>query len=231
MNMHKPYSQQINQRQNQQGVTMIEAMVSILLFAIGALGLVALQYSSIVGSGDNQQRTIAIWKAQELANRIKSNPSEIDTYKSKINNSTLDSIGVDSDTKVFKCSDYSTTDRCSDYISTTGTSVTNGAECSDTKKVDFDIWDVFCEQNTGGAVVGSSGSPAADGSAAITRLELALMDHSDGSGDSVIYMEWLSREGENTKGEDAVKNISTELCGSTKNIDSRLDVYCLRFRP
>jgi len=53
----------------------------------------------------------------------------------------------------------------------------------------------------------------------------------DASGDFVVYMEWLSREGENTKGADAVKNISTQLCGSTENIDSRLDVYCLRFRP
>jgi len=228
--MHRPFSYKSNQLY-QHGVTMIEAMISILLFAVGALGLVALQYSSIVGTGDNQQRTVAIWKAQELANRIKSNPSQIATYQSKIDNATLTSIGIDSDTKLFNCSDYSTTSRCADYVSTTGTSATNAVECSDADKVDFDIWDVFCEPNTGGAITGSSGSAVADGSAAITRLELALMPHSDGSGDSVIYMEWLSREGENTKGTDAINNIPTQLCGSTEDIDSRLDVYCLRFRP
>lgn len=227
--MYKPYSQSVNLQYSQQGVTMIEAMISILLFAIGALGLVALQYSSIVGTGDNQQRTVAIWKAQELANRIKSNPSEILTYESTINNTTLDSIGKDRShaddggSKIIACGTGS-------YV-TPSKKCLAGVECSDIEKVAFDVWDVFCEPTTGVAVTGSTGNNAAAGSAALTELELGLMEHADGSGDYAIYMEWLSREGEQVKGEDSAEMVPAELCGSTEQIDSRLDVYCLRFRP
>jgi len=231
--------------QNQHGVTMIEAIISILLFAVGALGLVALQYSSMVGTGDNQQRTIAIWKAQELANRIKSNPGQIANYIARVNNSTLDTIGVDGVDNVITCGEGNYTvpvPRCSDYIPAGGAVIQDGGICTDTQKVAFDLWEVFCEPSTGAAVTATEAAATADGSAAATDVELVLRQNTqaeDGNTDFAIYMAWLSREGENVNGADGVINIPTGLCGRTNadggeietNIDSRLDVYCLRFRP
>ena len=56
----------------QNGASLIEAIVSLLVFSIGVLGITALQTLSLVRSGDVKQRSVAIWKAQELVDRIRS---------------------------------------------------------------------------------------------------------------------------------------------------------------
>lgn len=232
----------------QTGVTMIEAMVALLLFSVGALGLVAMQYAAATGSGDNQQRTVAIWKAQELVNRIKANPSQITAYINRINNDTLDTFGDDTAAGVITCEagNYTTpATRCADFVASNSTddTVTNGDTCTDAEKVAFDVWEVFCEPSSGAAVTGTTAVSAADGSAALTNLEVVLRLNTaatDGNDDYAIYMEWLSREGESVDGADAaVTNILAPICGRDTDadgtadpieIDSRLDVYCLRFR-
>jgi len=254
--MQLSFRYNLNQLHHQHGVTMIEAMISILLFAVGALGLVALQYSSMVGAGDNQQRTVAIWKAQEFANRIRSNPTQTATYITQVGNATLATIGDGdaADRTIITCGNgvYGTPVKiCSDYIQTSAITVTNGVECTDAEKVDFDIWEVFCEPSTGAAITatttGGVTTDAADGSAALTELELVLRQNTmaeDGNDDVAIYMSWLSREGEKVDGADTTAtNISSNLCGRVTatgsplaptttprmtDIDSRLDVYCLR---
>jgi len=135
--MHSSFSYKFNQLHYQHGVTMIEAMISILLFAVGALGLVALQYSSMAGAADNQQRTVAIWKAEELVNRINANSGQIQTYINQVGNNSLDTIGVDSTTNVITCGNAPST-RCADFIANGSTSVTAGATCNDANKVTFD---------------------------------------------------------------------------------------------
>jgi len=238
-----------NYSKSQRGVSMIEAMISILLFAVGALGLVALQYSSVAGAGDNQQRTIAIWKAQELANRIRSNRTQINAYIAQVNNNTLDTIGVDSADNVIQCgvgNFVAPPTFCSDFIPLGGDAIQDGAVCTDNEKVGFDLWEVFCEPITGAAVTatfqGGVLNEAEDGSSGLTDVELVLRQNTvaqDGNDDFAIYMAWLSREGESQKGADAVENIATDFCGRADaagnvvmtDVDSRLDVYCLRFRP
>jgi len=78
--------------ESQRGVTLIEAMISLLIFSVGALGLAAMQLTAITASGDSQQRTMAIWKAQELADRIRSNPNLRQLYVAAIGNQTPDGV-------------------------------------------------------------------------------------------------------------------------------------------
>ena len=53
------------------GATLVESLIALFVFAIGALGIAALQTTTLVRSDDVKQRSLAIWKAQELADRIK----------------------------------------------------------------------------------------------------------------------------------------------------------------
>ncbi|MFT5571901.1 MAG: type IV pilus assembly protein PilV [Cryomorphaceae bacterium] len=222
----------------QSGVTLIEAMISILVFSVGALGLAAMQLTAITVSGDSQQRSLAIWKAQELADRIKSNPALVADYVTKISNSTLSTLG--SDTAGGRVICEVTTGfvepetRCADYVDGSG-NVQAGAACNNTDdRVSYDVWEVFCDPNSGAA---TSGDASADGSIGLTDLEVVLRQNdllADGNDDVELYLEWLSRDAdanENITGT-GVRNIKTDLCGRTDvDIDSRLDVYCLRFRP
>ena len=62
----------------QLGTTLLEALIALVVFSVGALGVAALQTATLVRSDDVKQRSIAIWKAQELADRIKATDSVAD---------------------------------------------------------------------------------------------------------------------------------------------------------
>ena len=73
ISMKKP----IKSLANQAGATLLESLIALVVFSIGALGIAALQTATLVRSDDVKQRSIAIWKAQELADRIKASGSTI----------------------------------------------------------------------------------------------------------------------------------------------------------
>jgi len=226
----------------QSGVTMVEALVAMLLFSVGALGLAAMQLSSFVNSGDSQQRSVAVFKAQELASRIKSNPEELSTYIARVGSSNVSIIGKDTpDTSSYVvCGSSSYTKPaklCSD------SSATQATACTNAQQVNFDLWEIFCDPNTGAAIFTDADNTSLEGSSGLVNLELVLRqnnDTDDGNSDVAIYMEWLSRQGEQETGADTTDVFyGSELCGLDEdgddiadvvNIDSDLDVYCMRFR-
>jgi len=218
---------------SQAGLSLIEAMVSLFVFAVGALGVAALQTTALVRTDDTSQRSIAIWKAQELADRIRStktiaNPDGlIASYITAINNNNSDDgIGVMSSASEFSCPVNAPT-RCDDVDGT------NAAVCTVAQMVAFDIWSVMCDSSTGLVPNGV----AVDGSVGLRNLEVAL--ESDGTGIR-LYFEWLSRSANNNLDTDGgvdtglqsststARTVVTNLCGVDENIDTRLDAYCLR---
>jgi type IV pilus assembly protein PilV len=62
-------------RSTQQGVVLIEAMVAILLFAVGVLAVAGLQASMIKNSSDAKFRTVASYRAQQKIGEMWSNPA------------------------------------------------------------------------------------------------------------------------------------------------------------
>ena len=247
------------------GVTLIEAMVAMLVFSVGALGLAAMQLSAISSSDDNQQRTLAIWKAQEFADRIRSNPGSEAAYIAAINNSAITDLGVDSPAAagVVSCgvNQYAVpAKRCSDYVANGSTAVTAGSlTCTDAETVSFDLWDVFCEPNTGLATQ-TTAATTVDGSAGLVQLEVILRQLAedndgdgvdDGTGDLELFFEWVSRAAASNEGvtntvagtgaAGTAKTVKTPLCSLTDqtatggadnrvDVDTRLDTYCLKFR-
>ena len=59
----------------QQGVVLIEAMVAILLFAVGVLAIAGLQAAMIKNSSDSKFRVEANYRAQQKIGEMWSNPA------------------------------------------------------------------------------------------------------------------------------------------------------------
>ena len=221
----------------QQGITIIEAIVAMVVFSVGALGLAAMQTASLVQSDDSKQRALAIWKAQELVDRIRSTKTPLNPngliegasgYLSVINNSTSFSasgIGQDnSDDRGYQCPANPPT-RCSEGYSDSGTlQVAN--TCTAAQLVAFDVWEVLCDTRSGL----STNDVDATGSLGLQEMEIALIPNGS---QYQLYIEWVSGSGEkNASLNDGttVNNIQTNLCGTERAVDSRLDVYCLEFQ-
>lgn len=115
----------------QSGVSLIEVLIALVVFAIGVGGMAGLQLRSLSMSVDASQRSIVLAKSQGLADRMRSNPAGIPGYLGTYNN-----IG----------GAYCATapaNNCSD--SNSGIATT----CSAAEMAAFDLWDVFCRTSTG----------------------------------------------------------------------------------
>jgi len=215
---------------SQQGVTLIEAMIALLIFSVGALGLAAMQLTALSASGDSQQRSIAIWKAQEFADRIRSNPGLVANYVAAIGNNSPNTIGFDTPANIIACGQGAfaiPNPICAD------TPNADAAVCSDDEIVAYDVAEVFCEPNTGAAIAAAAGGQVANGSIGLTNLEVALFQSTvAGDDDMILALEWVSREADSNIDIANNQTIATDLCGIENiNINAKLDVYCLRFRP
>lgn len=62
-----------NKKQN--GSTLIEVLIALLVFTIGLQGIASMQYQSVKDNFDSNQRSHGVWAAQELINRIRANPN------------------------------------------------------------------------------------------------------------------------------------------------------------
>ena len=81
-------------RRNQQGVSLIEVLVTVLIIAIGGLGVASLQLAGLKYSSGSYGRTQAIILADDMANRLKSNRVQA------LNIQADDSYGLGSDYEI-----------------------------------------------------------------------------------------------------------------------------------
>ncbi|MES2015146.1 MAG: type IV pilus modification protein PilV [Pseudomonadota bacterium] len=59
----------------QQGFTLLEVLVTLVIFAFGMLGVAGLQMVSLTNMDMAQHRSVAVLKASEMAERVRANPS------------------------------------------------------------------------------------------------------------------------------------------------------------
>ena len=72
---------------NQRGIGLIEVLVSLVILSIAVLGFSALQFRALDAVQEANDRTTAMVLARDIAERIRVNRTQLDTYKTKINTS------------------------------------------------------------------------------------------------------------------------------------------------
>lgn len=111
----------------QGGFSMIEVLVTLLVFTIGLLGLAALQLNALQGTSDSAQRSQATAVLQDLAERMRANPqASAANYTANVNCNALPAA---------MCADHSNP--------TTGAKV-NAASCTAAQMAAFDRWEAQC---------------------------------------------------------------------------------------
>lgn len=111
----------------QAGISLIEVLIALLIFAVGLLGFAALQLSALQSSGDSNQRTQATWVVQDLAERIRANQE----------------AGTSDYTTVPNCSNLPA-QRCSDYYDPISGAKVNGTNCTAAQMAAYDRWEAQC---------------------------------------------------------------------------------------
>lgn len=211
----------------QNGASLIEAIVSLLVFSIGVLGITALQTVTLVRSGDVKQRSVAIWKAQEIVDRIRStrtidNPNGlVGSYKTVIGGD-VDEITSFATRSNFSCPVGAGPQRCDDVHSSTA------SQCSADETVASDVWTILCDPDSG---ISDDIDGGSDGINRLKGLDVVLTDGSI-AGESFLYMSWVSQssdKNEEIQTPGGSRTIETDLCGQLEDVDSRIDAYCLRF--
>lgn len=117
----------------QHGVSLIEVMIALVVFAVGVGGMAGLQLRSLSMSMDSKQRAVVLAKSQELADRMRSNFGSLSAY---VKDDTFDNSD----------GSYCSTEPaaiCAD--SNSG----SAASCSGEQMAEFDVWDVFCRDDSG----------------------------------------------------------------------------------
>jgi type IV pilus assembly protein PilV len=67
-------------RYKNQGVTLIEVLVTMIITSIGLMGLISLQMQALKGTSDAGNRSQAIWLWNDISNRIQANQEFSESY-------------------------------------------------------------------------------------------------------------------------------------------------------
>lgn len=67
-------------KQSQQGLTLVEAMIALLVVSIGLLGIASLQLTAMSQNASSLNHSQAVWIAYNMSDRIRANISEFNNY-------------------------------------------------------------------------------------------------------------------------------------------------------
>lgn len=70
----------LKQMQKQQGLSLIESMVALLVISVGLLGIAALQVTSMKQNNSALHHSQAVWIGYNMADRIRANFAQFNSY-------------------------------------------------------------------------------------------------------------------------------------------------------
>ncbi|WP_439887518.1 type IV pilus modification protein PilV [Pseudomonas sp. MBLB4123] len=182
----------LNHSHSQMGSSLIEVLVTLLVFTVGMLGLAALQLNALQGATDSAQRSQTTWILQDIAERIRANPE-----------------GTAGDYATAPDCTAAPATMCADHYSPQGGAKVNAANCTASQMAAFDRWEAQCSYASVAPFNGISGrytsrdfvnAPAAGASLTLTNANNVL----------TIKGHWLSKA-ESAKGSGAKTSETTEL--------------------
>lgn len=110
------------------GSSLIEVLVTLLIFAVGLLGFAALQLNALQSTADSSQRSQAVWIAQELAERMRANSEAGNAvYTAVVTNCTALPAQI-----------------CADHYNPINGAKVNAANCTAAQMASFDLWEARC---------------------------------------------------------------------------------------
>lgn len=157
----------------QRGIGMVEVLVTLFISSIAITGLAGLQIQAIKATNDASQSSIAMWVAQDLIERIKSNPKAAQDGSYNISLSANEDCAA-SPAKI-----------CTPYFNGTQQS---GSTCDPQELASFDTWDVMCG-------VSSSKTLVAHPAAVLAAAQLTVECSNAGSCD--ISLSWQQQDQKN----------------------------------
>ncbi len=206
----------------QMGGSLIEALVALLVFSVGALGIAALQVTTVLRVDDTKQHTIALFKAQELLERIRASESSsqiedpLPHYIRAVNNTSLTSLTSYTGHPNFQCG--------------AAPAMCSGAQqCAVAELAQFDVWTTFCDPVTGIATelqtAGLKRDASTKGAVSLKGLDVALLPTAQGHN---LYVRWVARDTEQNQSLADGPTRMVNLCGESMPLDVRLNVYCVK---
>lgn len=113
--------------QTQRGATLIEILVTLLIFTVGLLGIAAMQLNALRGSTDSAQRSQATWVLQDIVERIRANPEgTANNYAAAVNCAALPA------------------QMCADHYNPSSNQKVNASNCTAAQLAAFDRWEAQC---------------------------------------------------------------------------------------
>ena len=67
-------------KQSQQGVTLVESMIALLVISIGLLGIASLQITAMSQNASSLNHSQAVWYAYNMSDRIRANLNQFNNY-------------------------------------------------------------------------------------------------------------------------------------------------------
>lgn len=181
------------------GSSLIEVLITLLIFAVGLLGFAGLQVNALQSTADSGQRSQAVWISQELAERMRANSDAGNAiYIAAVTN----------------CANIPATICTDRYDPITGNKV-NAAQCNATQMAAFDLWEAQCSYS--GTAAYQANATAANGrynsrdflarpSGATPALALQAVGTR-----LAITTNWLSIGSRSKEGIEDGENLSTRL--------------------
>lgn len=169
----------------QNGITLVEVLVTLLIFTVGLLGLAGLQLKALQGASDSIQRSQATWIINDLADRIYANE----------NATVADYTGA-----APTCATLPVP-ACADMYNAATNLRVNGASCTATQMAAFDRWEASCKyrETTAYRAVASASETRTSGADFLVAHQIglqALDTNADAINDSLaLSLSWQGKGG------------------------------------
>lgn len=115
------------QRHRQEGASLIEVMVALLIFTVGLLGLAAMQLGALQSTADSGQRSQSVWLMQDLIERMRANPD-----------GTAAQYAAAPDCTALPAK------MCADHYNPSSAAKVTASNCNAQEMATFDTWEAQC---------------------------------------------------------------------------------------